>query len=344
MEYQEFFERVKRDLKEWLPEKLQNAEIGERQVDKLQGESYQGIEIKPEGSPAALTMDLRTFYGNGVEENDYPEILDRITEVIMENAEFPSRNMIEKMSNYAEMRGTLTFQAVGKEGNEEILQHVPYRHVEDLALVYRFQLDKTDDTTTTVLVTDRLMKEYGITEEQLYEDTCRNMVEKDDMVIKPIYEMMAELAGIPVSEIPEEAMIVPLYVATNQARSYGAAVLGHPDFTETAAEMLGGDFFIFPSSVHELLLLPDDGTMELEYMEEMVKEINATKVEPKERLSNTVYHFDAEAGLLESAREFQKRIRIERQSVLEELREKKRTLPEKAAEKPNMHRKKEIQM
>ena len=37
MEYQEFFQRIKADLKQALPEELQNVEIGERQVDKLQG-------------------------------------------------------------------------------------------------------------------------------------------------------------------------------------------------------------------------------------------------------------------------------------------------------------------
>ena len=38
----------------------------------------------------------------------------------------------------------------------------------------------------------------------------------------------------------------------------------HPDFAETAADKLGGNYFIIPSSVHELLLLPDDGYMELQ--------------------------------------------------------------------------------
>ena len=334
MEYQEFFERIKADLKQALLEKLQNVEIGERQVDKLQGESYHGLEVRPEGSKAAMLLDLRSIYGEGVDENHYEEALGRVAATVMENMEFPHKSLMENLTDYGVMKDKLIIQMIGKEGNEEMLAKIPYRDFEDLAMVYRFMLDVEEKVISSVLVTDTMMKTYGVTEEQLHEEACRNMVEKDDMVIVSMNDMLEDLTGIPASESPLNPMPIPLYVATNQSKQYGASVMEHPDFAETAADKLGGNYFIIPSSVHELLLLPDDGYMELQAIEEMLAEVNATQVKPEQRLSNTVYHYDTETGRMETARGYEKRMDMERKSVLETLKEKQRSLPERIAGNP----------
>ena len=338
MEYQEFFQRIKADLKQALPEELQNVEIGERQVDKLQGLSYYGLEIKPARSQMSMTMDLRSFYGAGVDESNYDEVLGSVATEVLENIELPAKNQIEKLVDYEAMKDTLFVQMIGKEGNEEMLAKIPHRYFEDLALVYRFKINVADGMMMSALITDAALKKYGITEEQLHEDACHNMVEQNDMLIMSMNEMLEKLTGIPASELPLNPVAVSLYVATNQAGKYGASVLEHPDFTKAAEEKLGGDFFIIPSSVHEILLLPDDGCIELEEIEAMVQEINATRVPPEERLSNTVYHYDTEVGKLETARGYEKRIEQERKSVLEALKDKKMSVSEIKKEMPKIRK------
>ena len=76
---------------------------------------------------------------------------------------------------------------------------------------------------------------------------------------------------------------------------------------EQAAETLGGDFFVLPSSVHEVLLIPDDGSMELSYLEQMVRDVNQQEVAPEERLSDNVFHYDSEAHIFENAHTFEAR-------------------------------------
>lgn len=55
--------------------------------------------------------------------------------------------------------------------------------------------------------------------------------------------------------------------------------------------------------------------------------MNAIPGKPEQRLSNTVYHYDTETGRMETARGYEKRMDMERKSVLETLKEKKRSLP-----------------
>ena len=85
-----------------------------------------------------------------------------------------------------------------------------------------------------------------------------------------------------------------MYVATNEQCSLGAAVMRYPDFRKKVRGMIRGDFYILPSSIHEVILVPESFGLEPERMQEMVKEINQTGVAPEEVLSDSVYYFDGE--------------------------------------------------
>ena len=46
---------------------------------------------------------------------------------------------------------------------------------------------------------------------------------------------------------------------------------------------------VLPSSISEMLIIPFDGSMKLEDMSAMVKEVNDTQVAPEERLTDMAY-------------------------------------------------------
>ena len=96
-------------------------------------------------------------------------------------------------------------------------------------------------------------------------------------------------------------------VITNVQGINGAAALFYPDQMDKIAEGLGGDYFILPSSVHETLVVPDDGKMSFLELRSMVTEINATQVRSSERLTDEVYHYDSKDKVFEKAATFDAR-------------------------------------
>ena len=58
------------------------------------------------------------------------------------------------------------------------------------------------------------------------------------------------------------------------------------------AEKLNCSFFILPSSIHEVILVPDNKMISLDKFVEMVQDINATQVHETEILSDSVYYYD----------------------------------------------------
>lgn len=79
---------------------------------------------------------------------------------------------------------------------------------------------------------------------------------------------------------------------------YGAAAIFYPGQMECIAKLMKGDYFILPSSIHETLIMPDNGEYSSSKdLKKMVIEVNSTEVNPSEKLSDEIYHFDAKTKI-----------------------------------------------
>ena len=102
---------------------------------------------------------------------------------------------------------------------------------------------------------------------------------------------------------------------------------------DQAAERLGGDFFVLPSSIHEVLLVKDDGNASLPELKNMVEEVNATQVAPEEKLTDSVYHYDSKEHVFELAEKFEARQKAKEADISSEKEEKTSVLGELKAKK-----------
>ena len=90
-----------------------------------------------------------------------------------------------------------------------------------------------------------------------------------------------------------------------------------------------------PSSIHEVLLVKDNGEMSAKELGDLVKNVNSSEVAPEERLTDHVYHYDSKEHIFEMADKFEARIkdresddRDDKASLLEDLKEKKAEIKE----------------
>ena len=78
--------------------------------------------------------------------------------------------------------------------------------------------------------------------------------------------------------------------------------IGKPDNIGAGIEMIGQilkkDYYILPSSVHEVIIVPYSEIYVCSKLDEMVREINSTQVEEEDVLSNHVYLYDRVSGKL----------------------------------------------
>ena len=84
-----------------------------------------------------------------------------------------------------------------------------------------------------------------------------------------------------------------MYVLTNTSRNFGAVCITYPGVLKEFAREHNSDFYIIPSSVHEVILILGE-QMSVEEMNLMVEEVNEREVDSIDVLSNHVYQYKRE--------------------------------------------------
>lgn len=77
----------------------------------------------------------------------------------------------------------------------------------------------------------------------------------------------------------------PMILATTKNKENGAGILYSPKLLLEIMEKIGS-FRILPSSIHELILVPDKENIEISALDNMVKEVNRTNVDEREYLAD----------------------------------------------------------
>lgn len=134
-----------------------------------------------------------------------------------------------------------------------------------------------------------------------------------------------------------------MIVVTNADRVNGAAVLFYNDVMDEIGEKLNGKFFVLPSSLHETIVVPDNGTLDYKELLAMVTEINATQVDTQDKLTDQVYHYDVTDRVFEKASSYEDRKMAkekshDKESVLGKLEEKKEESKSFVGAKKTPHR------
>ena len=91
---------------------------------------------------------------------------------------------------------------------------------------------------------------------------------------------------------------VPMYVLSSRNRIDGAACILYPTLLADICDSLQSSFYIIPSSIHEVLVLPSDSTDDSAKIREMIKEINDTQVAAEEILSYSLYFYNRDGNRL----------------------------------------------
>lgn len=206
----------------------------------------------------------------------------------------------KNFKNYAFVRDNLRIKVISRERNKTLLENVPHEDLLDLAIVPICDVIMHDGTTGTITITYEILEDWNVTAEQLLCDAKKSMRTNHPVKLQDMAGALRSFGfnGF-IPEGPNEDMLL---VLSTEAYTYGAAYIAYDDVLRNIRDgIIGGNYFIFPSSVHEILLAPDEPLKELEvnveYLYSMVKEINNSDcVKEDEFLSNNVYYY-GENGL-----------------------------------------------
>lgn len=177
------------------------------------------------------------------------------------------------------------------------LDLIPHKRFLDLAITCYFQVDSKTLKDATITITENHCSLWGISPNRLHQIAWNNTINQLPVQLQSMEETLEEILAEEALPTPEEPLpasfnSVPMYILTNSKRCLGSICMMYPGTLAKVAESFHSNLYILPSSIHECILIPESETFPKEELEDMVKHINATQLEPQEILSNHVYLYD----------------------------------------------------
>ena len=304
MTYDQFVLRVR----ERVEEKTEaSVRVTVHTAVKNNGTRRKGLTLTEKGINIAPTIFLEEYYQRfcmGLSEECVAgEVLELYARV-----RFRHSWEAKKLKDYGYVKDRIVYRLVNRKANQELLEKAPFRPFLDLAIVYYVMVEAAESGTAAMMVCKEHQELWQVTEEELYQRACRNTrrilpeeFSAMKTVIMELSEAFLEEAGNPKSEGepekepqdgPEEVASDVMYVLTNRLRSHGAAAVLYEGCLEKIAAELACNYYVLPSSIHEVILTPDRHGFSYEELSSMVKEINESQVREEEVLSDHAYYYD----------------------------------------------------
>ena len=179
--------------------------------------------------------------------------------------------------------------------------------------------------TMAVHINDMILDRWGISLKELRKDALSSCLPR--ACLYNLYELAEELTVPDMSDTGKyrarnlfddtvcqdsvsshvNNLGVGTYVLTNQERFNGASLILLPEVLERIAGILQDSYYILPSSIHEVLIVPLSVSPSAAELEELVRSVNDTIVEDNDFLSDKVQFYDERIKDLFNASDYERR-------------------------------------
>lgn len=327
MTLEQFMEKVACAVEKYYGEKYQVRTL---EVKKNNGVRLHGLSVflrdnSNRITPTIYLDDYYERYMNGISMSETVQEVIRAYEAHTVNEDIS----MDFFLDYEKVRDRIVYKLINYQMNVGLLKEIPHIPFLDMAIVFYYYMENDIFGTASILIHDVHMKKWEISLKQLAADAESNTPRVLGSRLNNMEDIMRELLrkdirkkfsgdehdsrqgggkeGVLVDDITDKMMDCllegqeenPMYVLTNRNSQNGAACILYPNVLKEFADRIKSDLYILPSSIHEVILLRDQGIMDVDVLKNMVKDVNSTQLAPEEVLSNQVYRYSRKSGRVE---------------------------------------------
>ncbi len=343
MNRKEFQQYLQETIKDYLPESYADAKITFNEVVKNNDTHLTGISIAKPGEHVVPNIYIENFWNDYQNGKDIDEIVGDIADMRIEyDAPNIGPDVAQQLMNYDAVKGNLQIRLCDTQENQDRLANLVHTEHSDFSATYHVNLQETEVGTASVAVTPAILETWDISVDQLHQDALAADMNRDPMFC----DMGSMMESMMFGQEPEnlldggEPSGMGMYCLTNGDKMNGAGLILQGNLMQQIGEIVGGDFYILPSSCHEVLVVPETMEIDVKELSAMVQQINQTEVSVEDRLSDHVQHYDRKEAVMENAEKRASRLEKEKaetkaakKSIHERLGEKKQQSAAKKAEK-----------
>lgn len=189
-------------------------------------------------------------------------------------------------SEFKKVKKQLRVRLVGKENNESFYKQGPHRCQTLGVEVLYLELENAQREQMYSRVTYGMADRWKVPEQELFQAAFENVQEQDKIIFCSLDDFVRKM-----SSGAEKGGKSDFYILTNERLWYGATVASYPGVLKQVREELGEDYYILPSSTHEVLVIPKTACTDEKELRDLLRDTNRNMVDPEEVLGNDLYEF-----------------------------------------------------
>ena len=251
---------------------------------------YKGLTIRKKGLNIAPTINLEEVAEDLTEENSN-EIVSSLCDVILNGID---RDVdISKFTKWDNIKDCIHTRLINYEKNITFLEDTPHIRYLDLAVVFYIDCNSLCGLENgCILITN---DHLGIWDKAVNDllDSVRN--QNDDFVMRNMFDFVNKMIFQDYNDTPD-MFEDRVFVCTNKQQMYGASVIFNNKNLREISNILSDDFYIIPSSVHEVLVIKKENVDEIENLKMIINEVNRTVLSTLDYLSDSLYFYNRKNG------------------------------------------------
>ncbi|MGN1156158.1 MAG: DUF5688 family protein [Agathobacter sp.] len=258
-----------------------------QKVMKNNGVSLTALMITQAERNIVPTIYMEPFYEKYSNGMLYSDVMEEIAKLY--SSSLPDQDFnVSSIADFDKIKGRIIYSLINYEKNVEFLKTVPHERIEDLAIIYKILMPQGEPygDMATITIHNNLFSLYDVSVEELHEIAADNMKGILPGNIQHISEILGDFA-LPWPEEPT------MYIVSNVKQTFGAGSILEPEIMDALSEKLGNTYYVIPSSVHEVIVVPDTEEYSPDFFANMISEVNESQLEDVEVLGTKPYVVDA---------------------------------------------------
>lgn len=292
LKYDKFKNEMIKRIKDYVPKEYKAYDVEVTKVNKI-NEALDALCLidrskKVNTSPVVYIDNLYTYYKSCT---NMDMTLQKAADMITEGF-----NMVTDKYVYDKnIKDNIVLVLINAEANKELLKTIPHIRFLDLAFIFRWIITRNEYGFSGSIINDSLAKNIDLDTDEMFElakANTRRLLPPKMVTLKNVLKAM----NAP-KDLLDNTLEYPVFVLSNIYCVEGAAYIAFDDILSEIKNKLNESFYILPSSINEVLIIPES-FVTLQFVKEMVRDVNNTVITQTDKLSDNIYFYNGDIKII----------------------------------------------
>ncbi len=302
MSLEQFFERIRNEIPDYI-NRPTDAEVRVEEFYSDPNNPQTTIRVRSPRGILSPNLPLEKYYVEYSNGESFDNVLNHIASDFNAAMEIGKSFFTPNLDlSFESIKDKIDVQILDISINRDLLGDKIYTYLgDDFVAAYSVIHSEMLSGVYSIPITHSNFDLIGCSKEELHEAAFNNAEKMHPATFIDIETQLLKYSDNEGSDdLIEDTILAPgmnvnhesvMYVLSHTKLMNGSSAMWYKDTARTIGDLIEQDFYILPSSIHEMIILPKHQGKSAKELRQMVREVNKS-LDPREVLSNKVLYYN----------------------------------------------------